>query len=300
MAKKHTSESRPTRGSGSLRPPGFGRRGRSRAAPPREPVAVAVAADAADFAGLGRHGLFGEADYPSYLRRTEGRLRAMYGQGLDVHLRVLEPADFEEFCEEHLLDPADPVARVAYAADPELAGEPFRYTGQRLAELLPALLADHLARVRISIGCAALLAAVGWEDRPEERLAAVLGYVSEVCLALAAGAGEGCHGVTLRSVGPADGEELAASTDLCVVSGELPGGGRGLEALCVTLAAAVAGCGSGELLLRTDGRVRGWALVDGWLRPMSAAETEAVLAAVPAAERGSAVARAGFPLRVGE
>lgn len=293
MSKKYTSEHRRNRH------PGPGRPGRSRGVPVRQPVALAVAADAADFAGLERHGLFGEADYASYLRRTEAQLRVLHGQGLDVHLRVLEPADFEDFCEEHLLDPEDPVARVAYAADPELAGEPFRYGGERLAELIPALLEDHLARVRISIGCAALLAAIGWDEQPQERLAAVLQYVSEVYLALAAGAGEGCHRLTLRSVGLVDGEELAAATELCVLSGEPAAGGRGTEAFCVTLAAAVAGCGAGELLLRDEREVYGWALVDGWLRPMSALETAAVPEAVPATGRGEVTACPGFPLAFG-
>ncbi|GAA0689694.1 hypothetical protein GCM10010193_49950 [Kitasatospora atroaurantiaca] len=307
MSKKHTPRNQ--HADHSTRPYRPGRRGRSRGAPLRQPVALAVAADPADYDCLRRHGMFGEADYASYLRRTEVQLRALRGQGVDVHLRVLEPADFEDFCEEHLLDPQDPVARVAYAADPELAGEPFLYTGERLAGLIPALLEDHLARVRISIGCAALLTAIGWDEEPEERLAAVLQYVSEVYLALAAGAGEGCHRLTLRSVGLVDGDELAASGELRVEAGELSAAGRGVEAFCVTLAAAVAGYGAGELLLHGPAgagggrKVYGWALVDGWLRPMSAVEVAAVLAAATGdgAADGPAEAVApcpGFPLPI--
>ncbi|MGW2395070.1 hypothetical protein ACWCYY_00780 [Kitasatospora sp. NPDC001664] len=244
----------------------------------RQTVALAVATDAAAYARLRRCGLFEGVDFGAYLRCTEGRLRALRGTGVDVHLRVLEPVDFEDFCAEHLLDPADPVAEVAYAADPELAGEPFAYAGEGLAELLPVLTEDHRARVRISIGCAALLAAVGWESSPQERVAAVLGYVSEVVLALAEGAGDGRHRLTLRSLGLLDGEELTAVAGLVVREGLPDGVGREVEAFCVTLAAAVAGCGSGELMLyRADGAVHGWVLVDGWLRPMTAAETGAVL-----------------------
>ncbi|MER5866461.1 hypothetical protein [Kitasatospora sp. NPDC002040] len=262
----------------------------------RQTVALAVAADEAAYARLRGCGLFGPADYGAYLRCTERRLRALHGHGLAVHLRVLEPVDFEDFCAEHLLDPADPVAEVAYAADPELAGEPFAYTGERLAEVLPALTEDHLARVRISIGCAALLAAVAPERRPQERVAAVLQYVSEVCLALAAGAGDGGHRLTLRSLGLLDGEELAAAAGLRVAAGRPVELGREAEAFCVTLAAAVAGYGSGELLLhRADGGVHGWALVDGWLRPMSGPETQAVLGAEAVGPAGP-VGRAGFPL----
>ncbi|MER5636906.1 hypothetical protein ABT095_08120 [Kitasatospora sp. NPDC002227] len=273
--------------------PGAGGPGRERL---RQPVALAVAASAADFAGLGRHGLFGGADFAGYLAQTDAQLRVLHGTGVDVHLRLLEPADFEDFCAEHQLDPGDPVARVAYAADPELAGEPFRYGGQPLAALLPELVDDHRARVRISLGCASLLESLGWEDEPQERLAGVLGYVSEVYLALAAGAGEGCHALSLRSVGLMDGETLTASAELCVAGGAAVSVGREAEAFCVTLAAAVAACGAGELLLRTRARAHGWALVDGYLRPMTVLETATVLAGAPGRP---ARAAAGFPLEAG-
>lgn len=277
----------------------YGRKRRAACGAPvrlRQTVALAVATDEAAYTRLRGCGLFEAVDYGVYLHSTERRLRALHGHGMAVHLRVLEPVDFEDFCAEHLLDPADPVAEVAYAADPELAGEPFCYAGERLAELLPALTEDHLARVRISIGCAALLAAVACERRPQERVTAVLQYVSEICLALAAGAGEGRHRLTLRSLGLMDGEELTAAAELPVLAGRPAELGREAEAFCVTLAAAVAGYGSGELLLyRADGPVHGWVLVDGWLRPMSALETQAVLGNEPVGEPRS-VGHPGFPL----
>ncbi|MGK4584237.1 hypothetical protein [Kitasatospora sp. HPMI-4] len=266
-------------------------------------MALAVAVDPADFARLREHGLFGGIDYGAYLRRTESQLCALRGEGVDVHLRVLEPADFADFCEQHLLAVDDPVARVAYAADPELAGEPFVFRGERLAELLPVLVADHLARVRISIACSVLLMSVGREERPEERLAAVLRYVSEVYLTLGAGAGEGRHLLTLHSVGLLDGEQLAAQADLEVRSGAFTDSGQEGEAFCAVLAAAVAGYGAGELLLYGpvgaggEREALGWVLVDGRLRSMTALETAAAL--VAAAMEGPperSVARAGFPL----
>ncbi|MGE7433502.1 hypothetical protein [Kitasatospora sp. NPDC001175] len=266
-------------------------------------MALAVAVDPADFARLREHGLFGGVDYGYYLRRTENQLRALRGEGLEVHLRVLEPLDFADFCEQHLLAQDDPVARVAYAADPELAGEPFVYRGEPLAELLPVLLADHLARVRISVGTSVLLMSVGLEEQPEERLSAVLQYVSEVYLALGAGAGEGRQLLVLRSVGLLDGEQLSARAEPVVESGAFTTSGREVEAFCITLAAAVAGHGAGELLLyrpaRADGgrEALGWVLVDGWLRPMSVVETAAALVAVGAeGPPGRLAARAGFPL----
>ncbi|WP_371478407.1 hypothetical protein [Kitasatospora sp. NBC_00315] len=275
-----------------------------------------MAAEAVDFACLSRYGLFGRVTFEAYLRRTETQLRALRGQGLEVHLRVLEPADFEDFCEEFGFEPEDREARVAYAADPELVGRPFVYTGERLAELLPALLADHRARVRISIACAALLAALEGEEAARPRLTAVLGHVVEVYLALVAGAAEGRHSLRLRSHGPEDGEELTAAAEFRAETGgaaRTAGGGRGrpfvggheAEAFCVTLAAAIAAGGAGELLLlsfragRGTPLVRGWLLVEGRLRPMTVPEVFAALAAAAARGMptpGGASARPGFAL----
>ncbi|MFE5580976.1 hypothetical protein [Kitasatospora sp. NPDC056531] len=312
---------------GGGRPPGGraggsgarGRRGgRARGAPP-QPVAVALAADAADFAGLAKYGLFGALGHQEYLRRAEEQLRGLHGQGLEVHLRVLEAGDFEDYCAALGLDPRAPAARVAYAGDPELAGEPFVYAGERLVELLPVLLDDHRARVRMSVACAALLDAVGDDPAGQRRMAAVMRYVTSVYVALAEGAGEGCHLLTLRCHGPEDGEELTSAVDVCVAEGRLHPSGRDTEAFCVTLAAGVASGGEGALLLHGDPSsgppggassgpsadrppgptVRGWALADGRLRPMTAHEVFDELA--DDAARGlpfppGVVPRPGFPL----
>ncbi|MFJ5116429.1 hypothetical protein [Kitasatospora sp. NPDC088548] len=241
-------------------------------------MALAVAARAADFVGLARYGLFGTAPYREYLRRTESRLRALRGQGVEVHLRVFDAADYEDYCEAFGLDPGEAAARVAYAADPQLAGEPFVYAGERLAELLPVLVDDHRARVRISVAGEALLDAVGDGPYGQRRLVAVMRFVTAAYLALAGGAGEGCHLLTLRCHGPEDGEELTAAADVRVEGGRLVGTGRDAEAFCVTLAAGVAARGSGALLLHGDPaasagpQVRGWALAGGRLRPMAVQE----------------------------
>nr|BFD94521.1 hypothetical protein KitaXyl93_58810 [Kitasatospora sp. Xyl93] len=223
-----------------------------RGAPPPQPVAVALAAEAGDFAGLARYGLFGGLGHQAYLRQAEEQLTALHRQGLEVHLRVLEAGDFEDYCEALGLDPRMPAARVAYAGDPELAGEPFVYAGERLAELIPVLLDDHRARVRMSVACAVLLDAVGDDPAGELRMSAVMRYVTSVYLALAEGAGEGCHLLTLRCHGPEDGEELTSAVDVCVEDGRLDPAGRDAEAFCVTLAAGVALGGEGALLLHGD------------------------------------------------
>ncbi|MGW4897938.1 hypothetical protein ACWEQL_37670, partial [Kitasatospora sp. NPDC004240] len=234
------------------------RRARPRGGPPPQPVALALVADAAAHLRLERYGLLGGAGYRAYLRRTETRLAAMRGLGIEIHLRVLEPADYEDYCEALGLDPGSAAARVAYAADPELAGEPFVYAGERLTELLPVLADDHRARVRMSIGCAALLDALG--DGPEvpARIAELMRYVAGVHLALAEGAGPGRHLLTLRCHGPEHGERLGAVAGLTVgAGGEVLADGRDTEAFCVTLAAGVAARGEGALLLYGDAGGRG-------------------------------------------
>ncbi|WP_369182583.1 hypothetical protein [Streptomyces sp. Y1] len=281
-----------------------GRRdGRARGAPPPQPVAVALAVEAADFAGLARYGLFGALRHQEYLRRSEEQLRALHGQGVEVHLRVFEAGDFEDYCDALGLDPRTPAARVAYAGDPELAGEPFVYTGERLADLAPVLLDDHRARVRMSVACAALLDAVGDDPAGQRRLTSVMRYVTSAYLALAEGAGEGCHLLTLRCHGPEDGEELTSAADVCVEAGSLRPAGRDTEAFCVTLAAGVAAGGAGAVLLHGDPEtgpvVRGWALAGGRLRPMTVHEVFDELA--DDAERGlpfppGVMPRPGFPL----
>ncbi|MFI6152642.1 hypothetical protein ACIBCA_08115 [Kitasatospora sp. NPDC051170] len=266
-------------------------------------MAVALAVGAADFAGLARYGLFGSLRHREYLRRAEEQLRALHGQGLEVHLRVMEAGDYEDYCDALGLDPRLPAARVAYAGDPELAGEPFVYTGERLADLAPALLDDHRARVRMSVACAALLDAIGDDLAGQRRLAAVMRYVTAVYLALGEGAGEGCHLLTLRCHGPGEGEELTSAVDVRVEAGAAHPGGRDAEAFCVTLAAGVAAGGEGAVLLHGDPStgplVLGWALTGGRLRPMTAHEVFDELA--DDAERGlpfppGMVPRPGFPL----
>lgn len=241
------------------------------------PVALAVPARAADFTGLAGHGLFGGLTHREYLRLTDDLLRGLRRQGVEVHLRVMEAEDYADYCDAFGLDPATPAARVAYAGDPELAGEPFVYAGEPLAELVPLLLEDHRARVRMSFACAVLLEAVGDDDAGQRHLVAVMEYATTVFVALAEGAGEGFHLLTLRFHGPEDGEQLTAAAELCVEAGMLFPGGRDTEAFCVTLAAGVAVAGGGALLLHGDAGpegppVRGWALVRGRLRPMSAHE----------------------------
>ncbi|MFE3500680.1 hypothetical protein [Kitasatospora sp. NPDC059160] len=213
---------------------------------------MALAVEAEDFAVLAEYGLFGALGHREYLVRAEEQLRGLYQQGLEVHLRVLEAGDFEDYCAALGLDPRASAARVAYAGDPELAGEPFVYAGEPMADLLPVLLDDHRARVRMSVGCAALLDVLGDDLAGQRRMAAVMRYVTSVYLALAEGAGEGCHLLTLRCHGPEDGEQLTSAVDVCVEAGRLLPAGRDVEAFCVTLAAGVASGGAGALLLHGD------------------------------------------------
>jgi hypothetical protein len=224
---------------GRAGPPG--RPGRARGAPFRHPVALAVAADAEGFERLRRHRLYGDGDYASYLRRTELRLRAMRGLGMDVHLRLLEPAGYESFCAERLLAPGDPLAQAAYAADPERAGAALRYTGGRLAALLPVLVAGGRERGCGAAATAALLDAVEGAAGPEAVLRAALRRAARTFLALAAGAGPGRHRAVLPAAGPPGG--ALAEIGFTSAGGGLTADADAVGVFCLALAAGQLGAG---------------------------------------------------------
>ncbi|MFC6594906.1 hypothetical protein [Kitasatospora paranensis] len=230
-----------------------------------------MAADAEGFERLRRHRLYGDGDYSSYLRRTELRLRAMRGLGMDVHLRLLEPAGYESFCAERLLAPGDPLAQAAYAADPEGAGAVLRYTGGRLAALLPVLVAEGRDRRRGAAVSAALLDAVEGAAGSEAALTAALRRAARTFLALAAGAGPGWHRAVLPATGPPGG--VLAEIGFAAAGGRLTADADAVEVFCLALAAARLGAGrapAGLLLYSRaasapDGRaeVRAWRLPPG-------------------------------------
>jgi hypothetical protein len=271
----------------------------------RAAVALAVVADAGDYRRLRAAGLGGPADHGRYLRETERQLRGIDGQGVAVHLRVLEPADYLDYCAAHRLRPEAPAARVAYAADPRLAGEPFVYAGQRMAELLPELVDDHLARVRLTLALAVLAGLPG--------AGAAVRAVRRLYDELLHGLGVGCHRLVLRWAG---GEQRqAAELDACVGAGRSVGE-RQAEAFRALLAAGLATGARGELLAVSTGparsraaprrTVQGWRLASGGLAPLAADEVRVRLARLPqwragllGPGRGPVRIRAGFGLGFG-
>ncbi|MEY9948219.1 hypothetical protein ABH937_005322 [Kitasatospora sp. GAS1066B] len=258
-----------------------------------QPVAVAVVADPVDYRALRGLGLFAGGEFGRYLRRAECRLRAMTAEGVEVHLRVLEPTDYADFCAVRGLAPGEASARVAYAGDPELAGEPFVYRGEPLAELLPELVEDHLARVRISLARERLRQALGGAAGPVAR---ILERAGVLLRALAAGLGEGCHRLSLV---PGEGETAVLAA--CVERGRWAAGPRLVAAFQTALAAGLAARGGGELLARSERppargpTVRGWALDAGRLLPLDAGGVRVALARLPNRAAGPA---AGGPIRV--
>ncbi|MCC9309714.1 hypothetical protein LN042_21995 [Kitasatospora sp. RB6PN24] len=269
-------------------------------------VAVALVADATDYGRLRAVGLPGPADFGRYLREAERQLRGIDGHGVAVHLRVLEPVDYLDYCRVRGLRPGAPAARVAYAADPQLAGEPFVYAGQRMAQLLPALVDDHLARARLTVALAELA------ELPGAR--AAVGAAERLDDELLDGLGEGCHRLLLRWVRAE--RRQAAEQEVRVAGGRRAGGGRQAEAFRALLAAGLASGARGELLTVSTGparsraaprhTVRGWRLACGGLAPLAAEELRVLLARLPDQRAGLVRAgcgpvrvRAGFPLRRG-
>ncbi|MFD9129893.1 hypothetical protein [Kitasatospora sp. NPDC059571] len=234
--------------------------GPSRVAPFRQPVALAVPGDEAGFERLRRHRLYGGCDYPGYLRRTEVRLRALRGLGFDVRVRLLEPAAYESFCAARLLVPGDPVAQAAYAADPAWAGAALRYTGGRLAPLLPLLVREHGERLRTA-------AAREAPPPPPEALR----RAARTFLALAAGAGRGQHRAVLVGGAPPGRPVAEAGLD-AREPGRLGADAAEAEAFCRALAQVLVGARPAVLLLYSRGAaapageravVRGWEVRPG-------------------------------------
>ncbi|MDH6144977.1 hypothetical protein P3T35_007027 [Kitasatospora sp. GP30] len=260
-------------------------------------VAVALVADAMDYGRLRAVGLCGPADYGRYLREAERQLRGIDGQGVAVHLRVLEPVDYLDYCMVRGLRPGAPAAQVAYAADPQLAGEPFVYAGQRMAQLLPALVDDHLARVRLTVALAELA------GRPGAR--AAVRVAERLYDDLLSGLGEGCHRLLLRWARAE--QRQVAEHEARVAGGRRVAGERQAEAFRALLAAGLASGARGELLTASTGparsraaprhTVRGWRLACGGLAPLAVEELRVLLARLP--DRRAGLVRPGCgPVRI--
>ncbi|MDT0343824.1 hypothetical protein [Streptomyces litchfieldiae] len=249
------------------------------AAPLRESAGtVAVIADAGGFALMRRYATFRFTDHPSYLRQTEGLLRALAGRHGHTSVALFDPVGFAEFCEREGLHPDSPASRARYTAEIAARGATVPYEGQPLARLVPDLLAEQLRWETWEAGTDLLAAAGSCADcgAPQarcafQRAAALLARVLE-------GTRPGVHHLVCSLI--AETGPLTAALH----AGRGPDGSLDMAepeamVLCTLLAVGLATGDPGGLVLRSGSpgqgqgeEVRGWSLQLGRLRGLSEAE----------------------------
>ncbi|MEV6318225.1 hypothetical protein [Streptomyces sp. NPDC051776] len=253
------------------------------------PSTVALLAAEKDFAAMRRYTTFAFHDHAVYLREMEGLLRALSSQGVHTTVALFDPDEYAEFCTEVRLDPDRPDSRSRYTADVAGLGATLPYAGQPIDLLVPELLGEaerHAALDRAT----ELLAAAGRDpDTGEDRGRAAYVRASQALIQLVEASGPGTHHVVCSV--PVDGSSLVAVLHAaCGEDGLVHL--RESEALvfCSVLGAGIATGSRGGIVVRStpfprggaDGPggqetagpdvVRGWALRDGWPRPLSEAE----------------------------
>ena len=93
-----------------------------------------------DFERARPWGLADAADYDGYLADTAALLAEAHRTFEVVRARMFHPADFEDFCLLHRLDPAEPAARDRYLVNPPLQAQLLPYQGEELAaDFVPRL-----------------------------------------------------------------------------------------------------------------------------------------------------------------
>ncbi|MEV0267012.1 hypothetical protein AB0I49_37520 [Streptomyces sp. NPDC050617] len=244
------------------------------------PSTVALLADERDFAAMRRYETFSFDDHTAYLRQMEGLLKTLAAQGVHVTVALFDPVGYEEFCAHTRLDPDAPASRTRYTAHLGAAGGTVPYEGQPVDRLLPHLIDAAERQATWEYATRLLSRAAGCESCGEDRADAAFARASHALRLLLDVDGHSAHHLvcSIPADHPADEPPLVA-----VVRAE-PRPGGALHApqtqalvFCTVLAAGLATARRGGVVLRTttpDGRdrVRGWALHDDWLRPLSEAE----------------------------
>ncbi|MEU8828319.1 hypothetical protein [Streptomyces sp. NPDC048636] len=265
------------------------------------PSTVALLADERDFTAMRRYASFPFDDHAHYLRQMEGLLRALAARGVHTAVALFDPDGYAEFCADARLDPDTPASRTRYTAETAAAGGTVTYDGQPIDRLVPRLIGAAEERATLEYATA-LLSRTGARDdiarAAAERAAAALRGVLGA-------AGPGVHHLVCSV--PAGGTSLVAVVH-AEARGERPARAAepGAHIFRTVLACGIASRGPGGIVLRTSlpgerDRVRGWALHDGWLRPLS--EAEVFTAYCTDAETGEPIPpehgveyRAGIPL----
>jgi hypothetical protein len=272
------------------------------------PCMVAILASDEDFTAMRRYATFAHTDYRQYLRHIQDVLRFLRSRGLHVRATPFDPGRYTAFCADHGADPDTPLSRARYAADPAEAARAVPYRGERLGDLLRALLEGAGQRTTKERTTAALTAA-GTDP-------AALDRVHGVLTALLRHAGSGSHHLVCSAL--VDGAPLIAVLHVESEAGAVHVPGEAVHVpeedgalFRAVLAAGLASGAGGGLVLRScpepgaDHIVRGWSLRDGLLHPLTAAEVFDAYCTdhrtgEPISPEQGVDYRAGFPLTHGE
>nr|WP_308405416.1 hypothetical protein [Streptomyces rugosispiralis] len=270
------------------------------------PSTVALLADERDFAAMRHYASFTFDDHGAYLREMEGLLKAFAAKGVHTTVALFDPVAYEEFCADTRLDPDTAASRTRYTAELAVAGGTVIYEGQPIARLVPRLIgvAEEQATWEYAT---ALLSRAGHlgECRDDTTARAAFDHAGAALRAVVEAAGPGIHHLVCSV--PADGTSLVA----VLHADAREAGPPKLAEPSGLVFRTVLACGfalrsPGGLVLRTivadsPETVRGWALHDGWLRPLS--EAEVFTAYCTDAETGEPIPpehgveyRAGIPL----
>ncbi|MFE3453279.1 hypothetical protein ACFXJ8_30575 [Nonomuraea sp. NPDC059194] len=238
---------------------------------------VAILLDELDLAAMKAYPSFEFDDYDQYLAACEQSMRSMLHNGHRVVVEAFIPAEYAEFCQAEQLPPDSAASRAHYAAAVCEEVDPLRYGGEPIAELVASL--AHRERLRaLSMRAMDLL-----DPLPHGSVLEAEDHAADLLVWLSIHAGRGVHMFTCHVTdGEHDPLEVVATVEsrkraMKVVDAEV-------AALSLMLTFARAGKAGGSLIMRsftprTDPGsglpvkiVRGWAIREGALHPLTADE----------------------------
>ncbi|WP_327589354.1 hypothetical protein OHA25_21910 [Nonomuraea sp. NBC_00507] len=253
--------------------------GKKRRRKPRHGAAIGIALllDELDLATMASYPSFEFGAYDEYLAACEQSMRSMLQAGHSVRVETFIPAEYAEYCQAEQLPPDSAASRALYAAAVCDEGEPFRYRGEPIAELVASL--AHRERLRtLSIRTMDLL-----DPLPYGAVLEAEEYAADLLAWLWTHAGSGSHIFTCHVSDRAhDPLELVAEVELR--KNTMRAVDAEITALSLMLSFARAVKAEGSIVMRsftsrTDPDnglpvkiVRGWAIVKGALRPLTATE----------------------------
>ncbi|MFI0779838.1 hypothetical protein [Streptomyces sp. NPDC021212] len=275
----HTDTGTDTGGSGRDHGRDCGKPTAIRALRREVPSVVALLAVEEDFTAMRRYASFGFDDHARYLRRMEGLLRALSSQGVHTTVALFDPIAYQEYCAHTRLDPDTPVSRSRYTAEVASTGATVVYEGQPIDQLLPRLITVAEERATWEYASAVLARAGGCgglDDCGDGTGRAAFDRATAALHAVLDAAGPGLHHLVCSV--PVDDTPLAAVVHATAREGRPPRLAEpGALVFRTVLACGIATGSPGGIVLRTSlpgapDTVRGWALRDGWPRPLSEAE----------------------------